>query len=113
MCSPRIARWLVSRAVTSDARHDILQFLDEEFERRAVDAPGRARRWYWRQALSFSSRFMLERLRGMPRAVSATDLKLALRMLVRYPGLTIVATAGMAVGIAIGAGTLSMLAAFA
>jgi hypothetical protein len=39
--------------------------------------------------------------------ISSTDLKLAVRMLVRYPGLTAVGVLGMAVGIAIAAGALT------
>ena len=37
------------------------------------------------------------------------DLKLALRMLIRYPGLTIVSVVGMAVGIAIAAGAFTIV----
>ena len=37
-------------------------------------------------------------------SISWTDVKLGLRMLVKYPGLSIVAVSGMALAIAIGAG---------
>src|SRR5687768_4911597 len=42
---------------------------------------------------------------------SALDVKLGLRMLVKYPGLSLVAVVGMAVAIAIGSGAFSMIAA--
>jgi len=47
--------------------------------------------------------------RGSFLSFSSMDVKLALRMLVRYPGLTIVAVIGMAVAIAIVAGAFSVL----
>src|SRR5688500_16597137 len=108
---PRLARAILSRLLPLDVRHDVLQFLDDELETRTAVSPVRARLWYWAQVLSFSARFSGERLRGLRHAVSATDVKLALRMLVRYPGITLVSTVGMAVGIAIAAGVLSMLSA--
>ena len=42
---------------------------------------------------------------------SALDVKLGVRMLVKYPGLSLVAVIGMSVAIAIGVGAFSMLAA--
>src|ERR671924_293515 len=43
---------------------------------------------------------------------SFMDLKLGLRMLVKYPGLTVVGVLGMAVAIAIGAGTFTFFYAY-
>lgn len=43
--------------------------------------------------------------------ISTTDLKLAIRMLVRYPGLTLVGVLGMAVGITIAAGAITIVSA--
>lgn len=94
-----------------DVRRDVLEYLDDQLETRAVAGSARARLWYWSQAFSFAARFSGERLRGLRHAVSSTDAKLALRMLLRSPGLTMVGTLGMAVGIAIAAGMLSMLSA--
>ena len=108
---PRLARAILSRLLPPDARRDVLDFLDDELETRRAVSPVRARLWYWSQALSFAVRFSGERMRGLRHVFSATDAKLALRMLVRYPGLTLVGTLGMAVGIAIAAGMLSMLGA--
>jgi putative ABC transport system permease protein len=108
---PRLARAILSRLLPRDVRYDVLQFLDEDLETRTAASPVRARLWYWSQVLAFGARFSGERLRGLRHAVSATDVKLAVRMLVRYPGITLVSTVGMAIGIAIAAGVLSMLAA--
>src|SRR5687768_10566422 len=109
--SPRLARAVLSRLLPPDTRQDVLQFLDDALEARSAVGPVRARLWYWSHAFSFAARFFGERLLGLRHAVSATDVKLALRMLVRSPGLTLVGTLGMAVGIAIAAGMLSMLSA--
>jgi len=46
---------------------------------------------------------------GFMRSFSAMDFKLAIRMLVRYPGLTLVGVIGMAVAITIVAGSFSIL----
>ena len=92
-------------------RRDVLEYLDDQLETRAAASPARARLWYWSQVCSFAARVSVERLRGLRHVVSASDVKLALRMLVRSPGLTTVGTLGMAVGIAIAAGMLSMLSA--
>jgi predicted permease len=114
--APRLARRLLARAVPADVRAAVIDELDEMFRRR-VEASGRVRAgaWYWRQALSFTCRFTAERLRerrgvtGMSTGFSWIDLKLALRMLVRYPGLATVGVLGMAVGIAIATGTFAIV----
>lgn len=51
---PRLARWLLRRALDGPARSAILGDLDEEFSRFVVPQRGlrNARRWYWRQALT-------------------------------------------------------------
>jgi len=43
-------------------------------------------------------------------AVSALDIRLGVRMLAKYPGLSLVSVIGMAVAIAIGAGVFSLIA---
>ena len=50
---PRLARWLLRRALDGAARSAIVGDLDEEFARFIVPRVGaaRARRWYWRQAV--------------------------------------------------------------
>lgn len=109
MTPPRAARSLLRAALPADARQDILDLLDEAFVERAAAGPAAARLWYWRQALSFSVRFALARALDLRRSFSVTDVKLAGRMLVRYPGLTLVGTLGMAVGITVAAGAYSIL----
>jgi predicted permease len=124
--APRLARRLLARALPPDAREDVSGDLEELF-RRQCDAhgPRRARLWYWRETLSFSARFLWERLRNRAGRASAAagasgparrhpgegggsrvswlDLKLGVRMVAKYPGLSLVSVLGMAVAIAIGA----------
>jgi putative ABC transport system permease protein len=106
---PRLARWLLERALPSDVRQDVSGDLEEIFQR----DPSRI--WYWRQTLSFSLHFLAERFRqrrgraDMSAGISWIDWKLAGRMLVRDPGLTIVGVLGMAVGMAIAAAAFSVI----
>lgn len=129
---PRLARWLLGRALPADVRDDIAGDLDEVFRRRCeTDGPRRARLWYWTEAVSFSGRFLRERLRewrpgrgeargptesssvrrgeGMSARVSWLDFKLGLRMLIKYPGLTLVGGLAMSFGIALGAAYLEVV----
>jgi predicted permease len=110
---PRAARALLRKALPADARQDILDYLEESFAERVESGAASARRWYWRQALSFSARFSFDRMLDLRRLISVTDVKLAGRMLLRSPGLTLVGMLGMAVGIAIAAGAYSILRAVA
>ncbi|MEE8147773.1 MAG: permease prefix domain 2-containing transporter, partial [Longimicrobiales bacterium] len=129
---PRLARRLIRWALPEDRRDDITGDLDEVFRRRCHER-GRVRAllWYWREALMFSTRFLAERLReganeragtGGPAGsdgrarpgitklgrlsfgISWLDLKLGVRMLFKYPGLTLVGTLAMSVAIATVAG---------
>jgi predicted permease len=111
MKSPRFARWIIERALPPDVREDVIGDQDEMFRRASARrGPLRACLWYWGQTLSFSRHFISERLRERRREAhmwigfSWIDFRLALRMLVRYPGLTLVSVAGIAVGITIAAG---------
>ncbi len=123
---PRLARRLLARALPEDAREYVDGDLHEVYARRcARDGVPRARLWYWVEALSFAARFLFERLvverlrsrvssAGSRRggiAPSVLDVRLALRMLVKHPALSIVSVTGMAVAIAIGAGVFSLGAA--
>jgi predicted permease len=109
---PAPARRLLAMALPPDVRDDVLGDLQEVFDRLLRQhGAWRARWWYWREALSFSSRFLAERLRDrwtpslvrdlIGTRVSWLDLKLAARMLVKYPGLTLVGGVAMAVAIAV------------
>jgi predicted permease len=107
---PRLARCILERALPDDVREEVTGDLREMFDgrRRSIGAAAAAR-WYWRQSASFTWHFVTERLRErrgnvqMTPGISRIDFTLALRMLVRYPGLTVVGVLGMAVGIAIAA----------
>jgi predicted permease len=105
---PRVARWILERALPADLREHVPGDLQEALQHRS-------RAWYWRQAASFSLHFLAERLRerrkqaDMSTGFSWIDFKLALRMLARYPGLTIVSVAGMAVGITIAAAAFTIV----
>jgi predicted permease len=112
---PRIARVLLHAALPSDVRDDVSGDLEEMFHhRRARDGRRRASWWYWQQSGAFAARFGAERLRERTRnadmraGMSWIDLRLAVRMLVRYPGLTFVGVIGMACGIAIAAAAFAI-----
>jgi predicted permease len=105
---PGAARALVERVLPVDVRESIAGDLDEFFQRDCrTHGPGRARRRYWRHAAALTFRFAVERGREgsrhlMHARTSWMDLKLGLRMLVKYPGLTF--AGGLAIAIAIGLG---------
>ena len=107
MTSPRLARWIIERALPPDIREEVSGDLEELFRRRRTHGAVSAHLWYWRQAASFSWHFTAARLHARRReadistGVSWIDFTLALRMLARFPGLTIVSVLVMAVGIAI------------
>jgi predicted permease len=71
---PRIARTLLRLSVPRDARDAIDGDLAELYVARA-DARGRASAalWYWKEVLSFSVRFSLDRLRRSARTVGSID----------------------------------------
>jgi putative ABC transport system permease protein len=124
---PRVARQLLARSLPDDARDHVEGDLLELYARRcARDGVTRARLWYLAQAVSFSARFLLERLLDRRRRppgqrhrrrsggalrLSALDVRLALRVLVRYPILSAVSVIGMAVAIAIGTTVFGVVAA--
>ena len=116
---PRLARWLLERALPPDVREDVSGDVDELYRRhRSTHGALRSRLWYWRQAVAFSVHFRAERLRerqgytSVGTGFSWMDVKLAGRMLVRYPGLTVIGVLGMAVGMAIAAGAFAILYTF-
>ncbi len=129
---PRLARRRVERALPADVREEVLGDLQEVFGRRcASHGPRRARLWYASQAVSFSGRFLMDRLRagwggvgerngsmaaaGTGRGplvrlgVSWLDFKLGFRMLLKYPGLTVVGGVAIAFAIWVGAGTFEFV----
>lgn len=115
---PRFARRFLDFVLPSDVREDAQGDLEELFHRqREEHGLTRARLWYCRQTLSFSLHFSAERIRerhrqtDMSTGMSWIDFKLAVRMLIRYPGLTLVGVLGMAVGITIAAGAFTIIQA--
>jgi putative ABC transport system permease protein len=111
---PRLARWLLERVLPDDVREHVSGDLEEMFARRAAAGRLRAIAWYWRQVVSFTLLFQSERFRDrshpldMTTGISWIDGKLAARMLVRYPGLTLVSVLGMAVAITISAAAFTI-----
>ena len=105
---PRVPRALVESVLPADVRDSIVGDLDEFFQRDCrAHGPSRARLRYWRHAAALTMRFAIERGRDWPTQLMHTrlswmDVKLGLRMLVKYPGLT--TAGGLAIAIAIGLG---------
>ena len=113
---PRVARWLLERALPADVREPVIGDQDEVFQRDCREhGPRGARRRYWQQTMSFTLHFVVERWRDRRRGgvmvlgLSWLDFKLGFRMLARYPMLTVVGSLAMAVAIAVGAGTFEVI----
>lgn len=123
MTAPRWARWLVGFLAPPHREDDLLGDL-EETHRSRVARKGGGRAWLLTslEALDVSARLLFDRLRhtGPPArrpheastqdamsrvGVSLLDFKLGLRMLVRFPALTVVSTVAIAFAITLGAGT--------
>ena len=104
---PRLASWLLGRAIDDRRREELLGDLEELFHVRLNDK-GRiaARCWYWRQAAAAIVDAMRER-RGRPKAprgdspmqMIMQDLRYAIRSLVGNPGFAAVAILMLALGI--------------
>jgi putative ABC transport system permease protein len=105
---PRFAVCLLLRVLSADARDAALGDLEEEFRDEAVPrlGPTRARLWYWRQVLSLTIAFMLDRMRrtnsGSFRSKSDSmrhDIRDAFRTIVRSPSYSLITIAVLALGI--------------
>jgi predicted permease len=116
---PTLARRILTRALPPDAREHVVDDLDETYRRiSAQHGAAKARRWYWRQAFSFSRGFLVERLRdriigphvreihhnrrGRMRSVIenwTSDVIQAVRRLRRAPVFTVVTIATLALAI--------------
>ncbi len=105
---PALPRRLLECSLPEEVRDGIVGDLDEVYRaRRSRRGAARAGLWYAGQALAISGRFAAERLRDAlsPRAFSiGPDLRLGLRMLVKYPMLTAVGGIAVMVATAIGVG---------
>jgi predicted permease len=104
---------LLRFALPPDRRDDVLGDFDEIFLRRCEErGHTRARFAYWRDALTFSTRFLCERMKdGLPRiaSVSVLEVRLAGRKLVRSWGLTLVGGLAMTTAMAMGAVLFSVV----
>lgn len=106
---PALLRRLLERSLPDDVRDGIVGDLEEVYrQRRQAKGAGRAGVWYAGQALAIAVRFSGERVRDAFSARSASvglDLKLGVRMLVKYPMLTLVGGIAITVATALGVGT--------
>ena len=112
---PRFARWFLNRVLPADMREDVTGDLEEMFRsKRSTLGSLRACAWYYWMAILFPIHLLAERLRQrrgtfkMTPGISWIDFKLALRMLLRNPGLTLVGVLAMAAGITVSAGAFSI-----
>lgn len=115
---PSVSRWLLHRALPRDVRADVAGDLSEVFQR-DVESVGLApaRRLYRRKVRSFTLHFLRERLREMftglvHTRLSMLDFRLGVRMLTRYPGLTIVGGLALAFAIAVGVSAFTFVSAY-
>ena len=105
---PALLRQLLERSLPADVRDGIVGDLDEVYRaRRSRSGAARASLWYAGQVLAISGRFATERLGGVLPSWGSSiglDLRLGLRMLVKYPMLTLVGGIAITVATAIGVG---------
>lgn len=105
---PALLRRLLERALPDEVREGIVGDLNEVYrQRRTRSGALAAGFWYAGQALAISVRLGIERVRdGFSSRVSSVglDLKLGLRMLVKYPVLTLVGGVAITVAVALGVG---------
>ena len=112
---PRLAEAILRRLLPEADRGPILGDLAEEFAERGLgDGEKAARRWYWHQLVRSALPALRRRLRpsraserklgtrASRLSVSWLDVKLGLRILVKHPGVTVVAVFALAVGIPVG-----------
>lgn len=112
---PRFARAWLKRALPADVRDDISGDLEERFRNDLTSVGHGVARWrYRRSVLAFSIRFLFERLCDGALAIgrvrlSILDFRLGVRMLARYPLLTIVGSIALSFAIALGAAVFAFV----
>lgn len=116
---PRFARLLIRLIARPEDRPAVLHDLHEEFFAMMAEgaSESQARSWYRRQALGSAIPLLRTRLRNAVTDLSSIgasglDLRLGLRMLVKHPGLTLVAIFALAVGIPVGLAPMHAAALF-
>jgi predicted permease len=126
LAPPRLARWLLRRALDGPARSAIVGDLDEEFSCFVVPRLGvrAARRWYWRQAMASivacirepaatalepAERITVGRALMQDRHGLGMDLRAATRFCLRHPLLSLTVVITLAAGIGVNAAVFSVL----
>jgi predicted permease len=101
--APRWAAWLVRRASTPERADDLVGDLEEAHARRVAGRGALVAALYTgAEALDLARGLLWERARSRGAPVSLIDFKLGVRMLVRYPGLTVMGGIALAFGICVG-----------
>ena len=103
MSAPRWAARLVPRAATDEQADDVVGDLEEAHVRRAAKHGSFvAALLTGAEALDLARGLLWERVRARGVPFSLIDFELGVRMLLRYPGLTVMGTIALAFGIAVG-----------
>lgn len=108
MSAPRWSRALLRRLSPDGRENEILGDL-EEAHRARVEAKGRLVGGLLAGLETLDMAFALLRQRRVAPALSVLDFKLGFRMLMRYPGLTVLGGLAIAFAICAGAGTFEFL----
>jgi predicted permease len=117
---PRLADALLTRRLSPDERDELIGDLHEQFAARAAVSVGRARRWYWRQALALSWGFALRQRdvvsRGHERTRGAwfagqlgTDLTFAWRSLQHSRSFAVITLLTLTAGIGLSTALFSFV----
>jgi len=102
---PALLRRLLEFALPREVRDGIVGDLDEVYRtRRGTSGAISTTLWYSMQVLAITVRFIPERIADALPSSLGLDLKLSLRMLLKYPLLTVVGGIAVAVATAIGVG---------
>jgi predicted permease len=113
---PRLASWVLSRALPPEDRDQVVGDLAEDFaEREAAEGRRAARRWYWRHAVGLSWTLGITppdpHNTQRNRLMSFDDLRYALRRLAKHPAATLGSIVTLAVAIGAAVATWSLLSA--